>query len=215
MRPTSVTISMEAADRNGIALAQTLGGAGNLTLAGALASGGVATLDVPRKVSVYSAGNISTVVFTITGTNRYGQTISDTVTGVNNSTVLTDLDFATVTQVAADAAVGTNVEVGSGDSASSAWIPVSSYGTGVKCGLFVRLSSGASLTYNIEHTEENPFEIRKGNIAEDASVFTHDTMSSETTSQDGNYAFPPFATRITVTGYTSGSAKFTVIQSGM
>ena len=102
-------------DRNGISLAQQTAGAANLTITGALASGGVATLDVPRNITVYSAGNISTVVFTITGKDQYGDTIVETITGVNNSTVEGDKAFKTVSQIAASGAVGTDVEVGSGD----------------------------------------------------------------------------------------------------
>lgn len=47
-----------------------------------------------------------------------------------------------------------------------------------------------------------------------ARVQAHDTMAAETTSQTGNYAFPPFATRFIITTYASGFADFTIISAG-
>ena len=54
------TITLTAADDNGISTSQTPSGAGNLTITGALAAAGVATLDIARRVAVYSGSNIST-----------------------------------------------------------------------------------------------------------------------------------------------------------
>ena len=102
-------------DRNGVSTAQQTGGAANLTITGALASGGVATFDVPRNVGIYCAGDINTVVFTVTGTDEYGVAMSEAITGVNAGTVEGDKAFKTVTQVATSAAVGTDVEVGTSD----------------------------------------------------------------------------------------------------
>lgn len=45
-------------------------------------------------------------------------------------------------------------------------------------------------------------------------VFDHPTVTSKTTLQDGNYAFPISAMRLNVTSYTSGKATLTIIQSG-
>jgi hypothetical protein len=47
-----------------------------------------------------------------------------------------------------------------------------------------------------------------------ARVLPHATLAAQTSSADGNYAFPPIATRLLVTTYVSGFADLTVIQAG-
>ena len=89
-----------------IAALQTLGGAGNMTLTGAAATfGGTGS---SQKVSLTSGGNISAVTFTITGTDSKGAAQSEELTGPNANTVFSTKFYNTVTQIAADAAVGTN-----------------------------------------------------------------------------------------------------------
>ncbi len=101
-------------DRDGIALAQVRTGAGVLVLAGAGVSGGVysAGFDGGRKVTVYSGGNLSALTFTIAGTDKDGATLSENITGPNNTTVTTTGYFQTVTSVSVGATIGTNVEIG-------------------------------------------------------------------------------------------------------
>ena len=93
-----------------IAALQTLGGAGNMTLTGAAATfGGTGS---SQKVSLTSGGNISAVTFTITGTDSKGAAQSEELTGPNATTVFSTKFYNTVTQIAADAAVGTNTSAG-------------------------------------------------------------------------------------------------------
>lgn len=47
-----------------------------------------------------------------------------------------------------------------------------------------------------------------------ARVIDHDDLVGETTTQDGNYAFPPVACRLIVTSYTAGYIDLTVSQAG-
>ena len=107
-------IEAATADRNGVCAAQTPGSATNLTINGALASGGSVTFDQPRQVTVYAAGNESAKSFTVTGTDETGTAATETITGPNATTVTGSTYFATVTQVASSAATGGDGEVGSG-----------------------------------------------------------------------------------------------------
>lgn len=109
--------SPNAPSANSIALVQLAGGAGNFTLNGALVSGGVATLDVPRAVSLTVATtDHSARTFTITGTDEYGVALKENIAGPNNNTVNGKKAFKTVTQVAVDGAIATNgVSVGTAD----------------------------------------------------------------------------------------------------
>lgn len=117
---TPVRVNLGApitADVDGISVVQLVGAAGDLTITGAQASGGVATLDVPRNVTLTVATtNHSARTFTITGEDEYGAAMVETIAGPNNNTVSGVKAFKTVSQVAVDGAIATNgVSVGFGD----------------------------------------------------------------------------------------------------
>jgi hypothetical protein len=99
-----------------VAAAQAVAAAGNLTINGASASSGVATLDVPRCVSIVStnAGD-TTQVATVTGTDAYGLSMSEAITFNGVTTVAGQKAFKTVTRVAISAALTGNGSVGSTD----------------------------------------------------------------------------------------------------
>jgi hypothetical protein len=100
----------------------------------------------------------------------------------------------------------TSISVGS--AASSAWVPVDHRKTPFNIGFGVTIGAGV-LTYKIQHTFDD---------IQDAAVtpvaFDHPDVTGETTNQDGNYAFPVRAVRLTVTAWTSGTATLTMIQAG-
>ena len=98
-----------AADTAAIAALQTLGGAGNMTLTGSSVNDGS---NMDTTVTLTSTGNISGVTFTVTGTDASGSTITEDITGPNNTTVTGSTKFLTVTQIAADGAVSTNTSAG-------------------------------------------------------------------------------------------------------
>tara|TARA_R100001480_G_scaffold54723_1_gene67786 strand:+ start:163 stop:765 length:603 start_codon:yes stop_codon:yes gene_type:complete len=98
-----------AASTTAIAIAQTLGGAGNLNLTGSSVNDGS---NMDTTVTLTSTGNISGVTFTVTGTDASGSTITEDITGPNSNTVTGSTKFLTVTQIAADAAVGTDTSAG-------------------------------------------------------------------------------------------------------
>jgi hypothetical protein len=102
-----------ALDADGICAQQTLAGAGNALLNGALASGGTVTLDVPRNVVVDAAG-AATAVLTVTGTDVYGIPMSEAITLNGTTAVAGKKAFKTITRVAASAAA-TDFFVGTGD----------------------------------------------------------------------------------------------------
>jgi hypothetical protein len=94
---------------------------GALSATGSLVSGGVATFDVPRTVNLTSTGNNSGFSFTVSGTDAYGQTQTETITGPNNNTVAGVKAFKTVTGiVAATTLVGT-VSAGTTDVFGLPW----------------------------------------------------------------------------------------------
>lgn len=169
-----------AADADGIAVAQQTAGAGALTLNGAGVSGGVATLSPPRRVRLHSAGNIAGVTFTITGTDRGGSAITDTVTGINNSTVATNKVFASVTGITVDGAVGSDVEVGWNGESVTGWIILGNMKGNFSWRLRVFFPAGGTVNYDIEGTSQN---ILRDQLAGD----NPDDLQTLESAQTGNY----------------------------
>lgn len=107
-------------DTDGIATGfETTAGAADLTLDGVQSAAGVATLDVPRNVTLTgtdSATDLSSVTFTITGADEYGDVLVETIAGPNGTaTTAGKKAFKTVTTARAGAAVAGGVNVGFGD----------------------------------------------------------------------------------------------------
>ena len=147
MRPQVIIFpGMAAADANGVSASQTpaSGGVQELTIAGALASSGVATFDIPRRASITSSGDDSGRTFVITGTNRYGDSQTESVTGPNSTAVIGSKEFLTITSVTIDADSAGALLVGSSDEAATAWIPVNVHLTPVNISFAMNVSSDAN-----------------------------------------------------------------------
>lgn len=107
-----VVISLGApitAVANGICTSQAGTAATAMTINGSLASGGVATFDVPRNVV---AGWTTSAVLTVTGTDEYGKTIVES--SASGTTMAGLKAFKTITSVVPSANI-TGATVGSGD----------------------------------------------------------------------------------------------------
>lgn len=111
-------IEAAAADTDGISTAASISGAANLTIGGALASGGSVTMDCPRNVTILSAGDDSGITFTVTGTDESGTAITEVITGADTGTATGSSFFQTVTQIATSGSSAGNVSAGSGTSCS-------------------------------------------------------------------------------------------------
>lgn len=212
MRPIQQIRQLDAADPNGICVDQTLGGAGFLLINGAFSDGGVApaTLDVQRQVEFESAGNLAGINFTVVGTDEQNRPISETLAGPNAGTVATALDFLTVDSIFADAAVGTNVEVGTNGLGGSIPIPVDKNLTPTSIGLGLILTTVPAVNVTVQHTFDDIFTDDPSTIH---TWFDHPTLNAVTTNDDGNLAFPPTAVRL-LTNSGTGTARFELIQSG-
>lgn len=110
-------------DADGIAAAQAVAAPGNLTLNGALASGGAVDLvsgaggsPYGRAVQIVSSGaGDTTQSATFTGTDYLGNAMTETLAFNGVTPVLGTKAFATVTQVAIDIALAGNGSAGSAD----------------------------------------------------------------------------------------------------
>lgn len=110
--------AIAAADRDGLVTSVDPANNATLTLNGAAVSGGVATLATPRNLSIYSAStDESAKSITFTGTDEYGKTLVETITGPDSSgptkIAYGKKAFKTVTSAVATGNFGT-IEVGFG-----------------------------------------------------------------------------------------------------
>lgn len=212
--PITTTVTLGAAVANGIAQTQSLGGAGNLTLNGSLVSGGVATMDAPRRVIIASLGNDSGITFTITGTARPEQggiVQSEVVTGANIGTVVSTLDYATVTSIRGSGATASTVTAGTNTTGSGPWVVWDSFISPMKVALAGFVLSGTP-GWQLDYTYDDPFGTWLPPGIAAPRPFTDSLIVGLNINQQGYIDFPVRATRLTLTGV--GSAQLTQQQAG-
>lgn len=213
MRPITVTVGpLAAGSANAIALSQTPT-AGALTINGALASGGVATMDKPRRVLITTTADETALTFTITGTNVSGNTISEVLAGVNNTTTYSVLDYATVTSIVISGNAAGALTVGTNDIASSAWVRLDTWSlpqTAIQC------TASGTVNYTLQSTLDDP-NSATNSVAPSAItwVATSDTNAvGATGSVQTNFAYAPLFARILLNS-GSGSVTATFAQAGV
>lgn len=208
---------LAAASANNIAQSQSLAAAGLLTINGSAATGGVATLDVQRKVLITSAGNDSGITFIVSGTNNDNNPFSETVTGGNAVAVATTQDFKTVTSVRGSGATASTVTVGTNGVASSKWFPVDLGRNPINIGHRFRVSGTVNYTLELTMDDPNniinasPVQIKDRYVPQNTlynnppQSFNDLTVAGEVASQSYLMSFPCFAWRVTVNSGATGS----------
>ncbi len=162
MRPIQQNLAFNAADADGISTAQTPAENADLTLDGALVSGGVATLINPGYITLTSVDDFSAVTFTVIGTDAAGLPISEAITGPNNETVTGSVVFKTVTEIQTDAPAGLTTETVSAGNAAvglgpTGWWPLDIYTPNQVTTISGNILTGTA-TYSVEYTNEDPFD---------------------------------------------------------
>lgn len=172
---------------------------------------GAVVFSTPQHVAVYAPGDENTETVTISGTDRNGDAVTDTITGVNANTVAGDVNFATVDKVEIDGAA-TSLEVGVDGTCNSNWFVIDYKNPDFNVGFGCAISSGGAMTYGVQHTFD---DVLSSDVTETGAVtFNHETVSGKTVSADGDYTNPPNAVRLAVTAHTSGSVKMSLYQVG-
>lgn len=216
MRPKVLTLAPTvAADPDGISTSQTPAGGGvqSLTITGALASNGTVTFDVPRRVIVTSAGNESSRTFTVTGTDRWGQTITEAITGLNIGAAQSKLDFATVTGITTDANTAGAITAGTDETLSTRWFVPNRYSTDFQIAMAIIISGTCQVS--IEHTLDDVLAktVTPSSLFE---VFTKGGMTDINEDAEGSYDNIVGAVRMTMRSYggTTDTAELTIIPRG-
>lgn len=164
MRPIQQTLNIETADPNGVVTAETPVNNVALTLDGAYTSGGVATFPFPTAVTFTSISNLSTVTFTVVGTDANNVYQTEAIVGPNNTTVTGTKTFKTVTSIAvATVTTFTTQTVDAGGAAvgigTGPWWPLDIYTPNQVTTISANILASGSATYSIEYTNEDPFDL--------------------------------------------------------
>jgi len=205
MRPKVLNLAPTVdADADGVAESQTpaAGGAQSLTLDGTLVSGGVATFDIPRRVAITSAADETARTFTVTGTDRFGNSISEAITGLDTAAASSLLDFATVTAITTDDDTTGAITAGTTGVASSAWFVPDRFADEFNIGIGCNVSGTAN--YDIEVTYDNLLAATFS-PSDLVTVFNHGDLVNETTDQHGSQTVPVAGIRVTVNSFTAST----------
>lgn len=81
------------------------------------------------------------------------------------------------------------------------------------CNIAVGVIVTGSALYDVQHTFTSPWSTNLS-ISSNGSWLNNDLLSSASTSDDTNYAFPPQAIRVALRAATSATATVTIIQAG-
>jgi hypothetical protein len=204
MRPKQIIMDLDDADPNGVFVDQQLGAAGNFTLNGAGVSGGVWTSPdgFAKQIGLESSGDLDEVTFTVTGFADLARNIPlvEALVGADNGTVETAGYFAVITQIAASAAVGTNIEAGPVDEAVSQIIPLNWRGGNVA----INVTVTGTIDYTVQQTFDDVQDI--DNHPLDWDDHDDSELVGATATKNGNYVAIPRAMRVKVNSYSSGAA---------
>ena len=129
-----------------------------------------------------SSTTIAAIVLTLTGTDADGKAITNTVTGINNSTVETTKYFKTLTTISASATIGAStLDVGWVDEVTSQTIPLDHYQSSPPV---IQIDLTGTANFDIEVTAENPYP----NLTdENGAPFAVAEQSDLTWINDGNF----------------------------
>lgn len=213
MKPVLVSMAPSASSANGICLSQTPGGAGAVTINGALATGGVATLGGVSAVTITSTGDISNRTFDITGTDGFGRTlVLAGMTGPNATTVVSTHSFKTVTKITISGAAAAAITIGVNGTGISWPIAPDIHPVSFSIGLGINVTGTIDVT--VQHTFDDVQAAGYDPYASASSWIDHTSLIAKTADTDGNYAFPCRGIRLKVNSSASGTVILTVVQSG-
>jgi hypothetical protein len=211
MRPITVSVGpLAAASANNIALSQTPGAAGNLTLNGSTVVGGVAILDNARRVLITTADTTHT--FTVMGTSVAGDIIGESFLVVAGATA-SQLDYKTVTSVAISGAATAAVTVGTNGVAATSWVRFDDYAPSP---VAIQCTASGTVNYTVQQTLDDPnSNTNPVNDDKVTWVSTSDTAAvGATGSIQTNYAFAPVFARVLLNSGT-GTVTATFLQSSV
>lgn len=214
MQPKSVTVGPLAAPSATNIRTASSGLAGALTLNGSLVSGGVATLDKPRRILITNAADETGKTIVLTGANWQGNTISETVTLGGIGATASVLDYKTLISAVLSANSAGNLSIGTNGVAGSAWISIDSWAAP---NIAIQCVATGTINFSVQSTLDDPNDpVNPVAPADMTWVPTNDTGAvGATASLQTNYFFTPAYVRVLVNSQTNpGAVTMKLIQTG-
>lgn len=115
---------------------------------------GTATMDKPRRLDFVSAADDSDITFTIVGTDRNNDPITEVLTGGATATVTSVLSYLTVASILTSAATSGAVTVGSSAIADSQWIRFDHLGSFSEIG--IQIDGSGTVNWTVQGTLNDP-----------------------------------------------------------
>lgn len=159
-------------------------------------------------VTVYSGGDTTGTVFTVTGTDPEGRTISEDITGPNNDTSTSTKYFKDVTGVVrkSGATGAVAFTVGYSAAAVTPIVPVNQYAS---VGPMLAVDIGGTVTYSGQATNGNVYALANATLYFEAIT----GMSAATGDAVVAVAAGATGVRVSVASHTSGTLAVTITQS--
>ena len=212
-----VIFEFPAADTDAICLTQTVAANTNLVINGPLPDtaktvNGIYNVTLPgiqRRVSVTSTAgdDLSTVLFTVYGFDLQGTSISGSVTGPASTTAETTVEFYKITRVAANAAVNSAVEVGTGTVGRTNWWTADRNTMPGNYNIAVVVPGGT-----ISYTAQNTYSDVTTTTAT-PTTFNMTGLTTQTTTISLPFTTPPGAVRIVAnSSANTGAFTATIVQ---
>jgi hypothetical protein len=214
MRPITVSVGpLAAASVNNIALSQTPGAAGALTLNGSLVpttgdDAGNAVLDNPRRILITTADTTHT--FTIVGESATGTLLTESF--LVSTATYSQLDYAEIIAITINGAATAAVTVGTNGIASTPWVRFDDY---APAPVSIQCTASGTVNYTVQQTMDDPNSPTNPVTPSAVTwVATSDTAAvGATASLQTNYAFAPVFARVLLNSGT-GTVTATFLQSG-
>lgn len=173
-----------------------------------------ATLDAARRVLFTFAGADAGKTLTITGTDRYGNPISENVSGASAGTSSTVQDFKTVTSVSISAAAAGAIIVGTSSVAASDWVRFDDWTQNM---LSIQANVSGTVNYTVQSTLDDPNSPTDPVSVPAITWFTsNDTnLSGQTVARQSNTQIMPTYARVLLnSGSGTVTATFTQFSQG-
>jgi hypothetical protein len=203
MRPITISVGpLTAATGNNVALSQTPGASGPITLNGSLVSGGVAVIGNAQQIKLTTTDSTHTAV--VSGTSWAGDPISETVT-FNGTNVSTVLSYKTVTSIVVNAALTGAITVGTSGVGSSGWARMDEW---ANTQVTMQFDVTGTVNYTVQSTLDDPNSATEPVTPSAVNwVSTNDTnLVGASSTLQGNYLFSPTFIRVLL---NSGSGSVT------
>jgi len=211
----SVSTTTLSNDANGCFADQTTAGAADLTLDGALVSGGVCVHAAAQQIAIEGAADESGVIATITGTSANGQKRVETLTLANASTATSVQYFKTIESISVDGALTGNIEGGplsTNGAVSPSFAP--DLGGKYEYQFPIEVIITGTLTYQVEYTlDETPQTDDSCGTCVEPDWNAHEVLTGKTATDVSNISLPVGGVRTKITAYTSGTTVTTALQS--